>query len=44
LVIAHHSLEHFANVSGTLDAIGRVLTDQGSLFISVPDGTQPSSG
>lgn len=38
LVICHHTLEHFADIPGTIREIRRVLSPQGRLFVSVPDG------
>jgi SAM-dependent methyltransferase len=37
-VICHHALEHIENPDATLAEIGRVLTPNGRLYISVPDG------
>lgn len=39
LVICHHSLEHFRDVSGAIREIRRVLKPEGRLFVSVPDGS-----
>jgi SAM-dependent methyltransferase len=36
-VIASHSLEHFENLKGALQEIGRVLKRDGALFVAVPD-------
>jgi len=36
-VISNHSLEHFADLHGSLTEIGRVLEPGGALFIAVPD-------
>jgi SAM-dependent methyltransferase/DNA-directed RNA polymerase subunit RPC12/RpoP len=44
LVIAHHSLEHFHDIPGTIREIRRVLRPQGRLFVSVPDGRSFSDG
>jgi SAM-dependent methyltransferase len=38
LVICHHTLEHFRDVTGTIREIRRVLQPQGRLFVTVPDG------
>ena len=38
LVICHHSLEHLADIPGTIAEIRRVLRPEGRLFVSVPDG------
>jgi SAM-dependent methyltransferase len=38
LVICHHSLEHFRDLAGTISEIRRVLSPQGRLFVSVPEG------
>ncbi len=37
LIIANHSLEHFALLEDTVREMGRVLRQEGHLFISVPD-------
>jgi hypothetical protein len=39
LVVSNHSLEHFDNLSGALQEIGRVIKPQGALYVSVPDVT-----
>ncbi len=36
-VIASHSLEHFDNLKGAMQEIGRVLKREGALFVAVPD-------
>lgn len=38
-VICNHGLEHFTELKLTLQEIGRVLRNQGALFVSVPDAT-----
>jgi len=38
-IISNHSLEHFADLSGALGEIGRVLQPGGSLFVAVPDAS-----
>lgn len=38
LVICHHSLEHIAELDGTLSEIARVLSPSGRLYIAVPNG------
>ncbi len=38
LVICHHSLEHFGNLTGSIREIRRVLKPMGRMFVSVPDG------
>lgn len=37
LVILNHSLEHILDVESTMSNIGRVLKDNGCLFIEIPD-------
>jgi len=37
LVIASHVIEHIPNVIGWINNIAKILTDDGSLFLSVPD-------
>src|SRR5579862_8872638 len=37
LVISNHGLEHFENLSGSLEEIGRVVKPDGALYIAVPD-------
>ena len=39
LVIANHSLEHFADLAAALREVGRVLKASGVLFVAVPDAT-----
>ena len=39
LVIANHSLEHFSDLAGSLQEIGRVLKPTGGLLVSVPDSS-----
>jgi SAM-dependent methyltransferase len=38
-VISNHSLEHFEDLAGSLEEIGRVLESNGALFVAVPDST-----
>lgn len=38
-IIANHSLEHFENLRACLREIGRVIRNDGALFVSVPDST-----
>jgi SAM-dependent methyltransferase len=38
-VIANHSLEHFEDLTGALQEIGRVLKPGGSLYVGVPDAS-----
>jgi SAM-dependent methyltransferase len=38
-VISNHSLEHFDNLAGALQEIGRVISPGGSLFVAVPDAS-----
>ena len=38
LIICHHSLEHFRNISPVIQEIARTLKPRGRLFVSVPDG------
>ena len=35
--VANHSLEHFQNLAGALEEIGRVVKPSGSLYVAVPD-------
>ena len=39
LIIANHSLEHFALLEETVREMGRVLRQEGHVFISVPDAS-----
>ena len=36
-VVSNHSLEHFHNLAGALEEIGRVVKSSGSLYVAVPD-------
>lgn len=38
-VISNHSLEHIGDLSAALGEIGRVLRENGSLYVSVPDAS-----
>src|SRR5262249_19978862 len=38
-VIANHSLEHLDDLGRSLNELGRVLRQDGSLFVSVPDAS-----
>jgi SAM-dependent methyltransferase len=38
-IISNHSLEHFENLRGALEEIGRVSKPTGSLFVAVPDAS-----
>jgi SAM-dependent methyltransferase len=38
VAVCHHSLEHIAELEGTLDEIARVLSGEGRLYIAVPNG------
>jgi SAM-dependent methyltransferase len=38
-VISNHSLEHFHDLAGSLQEIGRVLKPTGALYIAVPDAS-----
>lgn len=38
-VISNHSLEHFDDLTGSLQEIGRVLKPTGALYIAVPDAS-----
>lgn len=42
VVISNHSLEHFENLAGTLEEIGRVIRPKGALYVGVPDATTVS--
>jgi SAM-dependent methyltransferase len=44
LVISNHSMEHFADASGAIAEIGRVLAPGGRLFVSVPEGASFADG
>jgi len=37
VVISNHSLEHFHNLAGALEEIGRVVKSSGALYVAVPD-------
>jgi SAM-dependent methyltransferase len=39
LVIAHHTLEHFRDIPGTIREIRRVLKPDGRMFVTVPAGS-----
>ncbi|MBZ5612167.1 MAG: class I SAM-dependent methyltransferase [Acidobacteriia bacterium] len=39
LVVSNHSLEHFENLTGALQEIGRVAKPSAALYVSVPDAT-----
>jgi SAM-dependent methyltransferase len=39
VVISNHSLEHFENLAGSLEEIGRVLKPSGALYVAAPDAT-----
>lgn len=39
LVISNHSLEHFDDLAGSLQEIGRVVKPNGALYVAVPDAT-----
>jgi SAM-dependent methyltransferase len=39
LIISNHSLEHFTDLAGALNEIGRVVKTGGCLFLAVPDAT-----
>jgi SAM-dependent methyltransferase len=39
VVISNHSLEHFENLTASLEEIGRVLKPSGALYVGVPDAT-----
>ena len=39
LIVANHSLEHFALLQETLREMGRVLRPKGYIFVSVPDAS-----
>src|SRR5262245_8223844 len=41
-VISNHSLEHFADLDASLREIGRVIGEDGSLYIAAPDSTTPT--
>jgi SAM-dependent methyltransferase len=38
-IISNHSLEHFADLAGSLAEMGRVLKPTGALYIAVPDAS-----
>ncbi len=38
-IISNHSLEHFDNLNGALEEIGRVAKPSGSLYVAVPDAS-----
>jgi SAM-dependent methyltransferase len=38
LVLCHHSLEHIAELEGTLTEIARVLAPRGRVYVAVPNG------
>jgi len=38
-IISNHSLEHFHNYEAALEEIGRITTDDGAIFIAVPDAS-----
>ena len=38
-VILNHSLEHFDDLAGALQEIGRIIAPSGSLFVAVPDAS-----
>src|SRR6185312_2407358 len=38
-IVSNHSLEHFDNLAGALDEIGRVIARDGALFVAVPDAS-----
>ena len=38
-VFSNHSLEHFRNLAGALEEIGRVVKSSGSLYVAVPDSS-----
>jgi SAM-dependent methyltransferase len=38
-VISNHSLEHFHDLAGSLQEIGRVLKPTGALYVAVPDAS-----
>ena len=38
LVICNHSLEHFPHIRSTLTEIGRILTIDGAVVITIPNG------
>lgn len=39
LVVANHSLEHFADVTAVVGEIGRVIKPDGYLYVAVPDAS-----
>jgi SAM-dependent methyltransferase len=39
LVISNHSLEHFDDLAGSLQEIGRIVKPTGALYVAVPDAT-----
>jgi SAM-dependent methyltransferase len=38
LVVCNHALEHFLELDGALEEMGRVLKPDGRLYVAVPDG------
>ena len=38
-VISNHSLEHFHNLTGALEEIGRAVKSSGALYVAVPDSS-----
>lgn len=38
-IISNHSLEHFADLAGSLLEIGRVISPHGALFVAAPDAS-----
>lgn len=39
LIISNHSLEHFDDLAGSLQEIGRVVKPTGAFYVAVPDAT-----